>query len=119
MNSGAMVSANPSMTMSANAPMAMSADLAATMKATPAPEALPVEGSLPSLSGAVGWLNSPLLTPGGAGRLLDLPLLQLSALDAPDASSTSLATSPWQPLGSIDLPQHSFRSPIGRRSRCQ
>jgi hypothetical protein len=38
---------------------------------------------------------------------------------APDASSTSLATSPWQPLGSIDLPQHSFRSPIGRRSRCQ
>jgi thiol-disulfide isomerase/thioredoxin len=34
------------------------------MKATqpPAPETLPVEGSLPTLSGAVEWLNSPPLT---------------------------------------------------------
>ena len=65
MNGGAMMSANPSM-MSANAPtMAMNADPAATIKAAeaPAPEALPVEGSLPSLSGAVEWLNSPPLTP--------------------------------------------------------
>jgi cytochrome c biogenesis protein CcdA/thiol-disulfide isomerase/thioredoxin len=65
MNGGAMMSANPSM-MSANAPtMAMNADPAATMKAAeaPAPEALPVEGALPSLSGAVEWLNSPPLPP--------------------------------------------------------
>ena len=65
MNGGAMMSANPSM-MSANAPtMAMNANPAATMKAAeaPAPEALPVEGALPSLSGAVEWLNSPPLTP--------------------------------------------------------
>ena len=63
---GAMMSANPAM-MSANAPaMAMSGNPAATMKAaqTPAPSALPVEGPLPSLSGAVEWLNSPPLTPG-------------------------------------------------------
>jgi cytochrome c biogenesis protein CcdA/thiol-disulfide isomerase/thioredoxin len=62
---GSMMSANPSMTMSANAPtMAMNAGPAATMKAAqaPAPEALPIEGSLPSLSGAVEWLNSPPLT---------------------------------------------------------
>ena len=52
-------------TMSANAPiMAMNGNPAAAMKAAevPAPEALPVEGSLPSLSGAVQWLNSPPLT---------------------------------------------------------
>jgi cytochrome c biogenesis protein CcdA/thiol-disulfide isomerase/thioredoxin len=62
---GAMMSANPSMMMSANAPkMAMNGDPAATMKAAeaPAPNALPVEGKLPSLSGAVEWLNSPPLT---------------------------------------------------------
>jgi cytochrome c biogenesis protein CcdA/thiol-disulfide isomerase/thioredoxin len=62
---GAMMSANPSM-MNANAPtMAMNASPEATMKPTraPAAEALPVEGSLPSLSGAVEWLNSPPLTP--------------------------------------------------------
>jgi cytochrome c biogenesis protein CcdA/thiol-disulfide isomerase/thioredoxin len=63
---GAMMSANPSMTMSANAPtMAMNGNPAAMMKAAEAPasKALPVEGSLPSLSGAVEWLNSPPLTP--------------------------------------------------------
>jgi cytochrome c biogenesis protein CcdA/thiol-disulfide isomerase/thioredoxin len=63
---GAMMSANPSMMMSANAPtMAMNATPAAAMKAVeaPAPNALPVEGSLPSLAGAVEWLNSPPLTP--------------------------------------------------------
>jgi thiol-disulfide isomerase/thioredoxin len=52
--------------MSANAPtMAMNANPAAMMKAAPAAAAaenLPVEGSLPSLSGAVEWLNSPPLT---------------------------------------------------------
>jgi thiol-disulfide isomerase/thioredoxin len=59
------MSANPAM-MSANAPtMAMNATPAAAMKAAdaPAPKALPVEGSLPSLTGAVEWLNSPPLTP--------------------------------------------------------
>jgi cytochrome c biogenesis protein CcdA/thiol-disulfide isomerase/thioredoxin len=63
---GAMMSANPAMMMSANAPtMAMNGNPAAAMKAVeaPAPNALPVEGSLPSLSGAVQWLNSPPLTP--------------------------------------------------------
>jgi cytochrome c biogenesis protein CcdA/thiol-disulfide isomerase/thioredoxin len=63
---GAMMSANPSMMMSANAPtMAMTATPVAAMKAVeaPAPNALPVEGSLPSLAGAVEWLNSPPLTP--------------------------------------------------------
>jgi cytochrome c biogenesis protein CcdA/thiol-disulfide isomerase/thioredoxin len=62
----AMMSANPSMMMSANAPtMAMNGNPAAMMKAAEAPasKALPVEGSLPSLSGAVEWLNSPPLTP--------------------------------------------------------
>jgi thiol-disulfide isomerase/thioredoxin len=63
---GAMMSANPSMMMSANAPtMAMNGNPAAMMKAAEAPasKALPVEGSLPSLAGAVEWLNSPPLTP--------------------------------------------------------
>ena len=61
---GAMMSANPSM-MSANAPtMAMNGSPAAMMKAAEAPAAaaLSVEGSLPSLAGAVEWLNSPPLT---------------------------------------------------------
>jgi thiol-disulfide isomerase/thioredoxin len=60
------MSANPSMMMSVNAPtLAMNATPAAAMKAVeaPAPNALPVEGSLPSLAGAVEWLNSPPLTP--------------------------------------------------------
>ena len=35
------------------------------MKAKPAANALPVEGQLPSLSGAVEWLNSPPLTAEG------------------------------------------------------
>jgi cytochrome c biogenesis protein CcdA/thiol-disulfide isomerase/thioredoxin len=63
MNGGAMMSANPSM-MSANAPtMAMNANPAAMIATQPqAPETLPVEGSLPTLSGAVEWLNSPPLT---------------------------------------------------------
>jgi cytochrome c biogenesis protein CcdA/thiol-disulfide isomerase/thioredoxin len=63
---GAMMSANPSMMMSANAPtMAMNGNPAAMMKAAEAPaaQALPVEGSLPSLAGTVEWLNSPPLTP--------------------------------------------------------
>jgi cytochrome c biogenesis protein CcdA/thiol-disulfide isomerase/thioredoxin len=62
---GAMMSANPLMMMSAKAPtMAMNGNPAAMMKAAEAPaaKALPVEGSLPSLSGAVEWLNSPPLT---------------------------------------------------------
>jgi cytochrome c biogenesis protein CcdA/thiol-disulfide isomerase/thioredoxin len=62
---GAMMSANPSMMMSDKThTMAMNANPAAAMKATEAtaPKTLPVEGSLPSLSGAVEWLNSPPLT---------------------------------------------------------
>ena len=65
MNGGAMMSANPSM-MSANVPtLAMNTGPAARMKAAevPADDALPVEGALPSLSGAAQWLNSPPLTP--------------------------------------------------------
>jgi cytochrome c biogenesis protein CcdA/thiol-disulfide isomerase/thioredoxin len=52
--------------MSDKAPtMAMNGNPAAMMKAAEAPasKALPVEGSLPSLAGAVEWLNSPPLTP--------------------------------------------------------
>ncbi len=63
---GSMMSANPSMMMSANAPtMAMNGNPGAMMKAAEAPasKALPVEGALPSLAGAVEWLNSPPLTP--------------------------------------------------------
>jgi len=60
------VSAGGGAMMSANAPtMAMNANPAAMMKAAPAAAAaenLPVEGSLPPLSGAVEWLNSPPLT---------------------------------------------------------
>jgi cytochrome c biogenesis protein CcdA/thiol-disulfide isomerase/thioredoxin len=65
---GAMMGANPSMMMSdkANAPtMAMNGNPAAMMKTAEAPpaSALPVEGALPSLTGAVQWLNAPPLTP--------------------------------------------------------
>jgi cytochrome c biogenesis protein CcdA/thiol-disulfide isomerase/thioredoxin len=63
---GAMMSGNPSMMMSDKAPtLAMNGNPAAMMKAAQASvaNALPVEGSLPSLSGAVEWLNSPPLTP--------------------------------------------------------
>ncbi|WP_175670510.1 cytochrome c biogenesis protein DipZ [Burkholderia ambifaria] len=38
---------------------------AGTTPAMPAPAALPVEGTLPSLDGAVQWLNSPPLTAAG------------------------------------------------------
>jgi cytochrome c biogenesis protein CcdA/thiol-disulfide isomerase/thioredoxin len=65
MAGGAMMSANPSMAITAKPQsMAMSADPGAMMKAAPAAasENLPVEGALPSLSGAVEWLNSPPLT---------------------------------------------------------
>jgi cytochrome c biogenesis protein CcdA/thiol-disulfide isomerase/thioredoxin len=64
---GAMMSANPSMMMSDKAPtIAMNGNPGAMMRAAeaPAPNALPVEGSLPSLAGAVEWLNSPPLAPG-------------------------------------------------------
>jgi cytochrome c biogenesis protein CcdA/thiol-disulfide isomerase/thioredoxin len=58
---GAMMSANAAMT-SANSAMMM-------MKGKPASavEDLAVEGKLPSLSGAVEWLNSPPLTTTGLG----------------------------------------------------
>ena len=52
---------------------------------TPARVQLPIEGELPSLGGATGWLNSPPLTrgrlarKGRAGRRLDLYLHQLAA----------------------------------------
>jgi thiol-disulfide isomerase/thioredoxin len=61
---GAMMSANPAM-MSDKAPtMAMNRNPSAMMKAAAAAQALPVEGSLPALGGAVEWLNSPPLSPG-------------------------------------------------------
>ena len=64
--SSSVVTAGGGAMMSANAPtMAMNANPAAMMKAAPAAAAaenLPVEGSLPSLSGAAEWLNSPPLT---------------------------------------------------------
>ncbi len=62
---GAMMSANPSMTAADPAKVAMNGNPAAMMKAATAPpsQTLPVEGSLPSLAGAVQWLNSPPLTP--------------------------------------------------------
>ncbi|MGH6944278.1 MAG: cytochrome c biogenesis protein DipZ [Geminicoccaceae bacterium] len=48
-------------------PATMSGSPAMMMKARPAPQVpdLPVEGRLPSLSGAVAWLNSPPLTADG------------------------------------------------------
>src|ERR1700729_3046863 len=66
---GAMMSANPPT-------IAMNGNPGAIMKAAEAPasQALPVEGSLPSLAGAVEWLNSPPLTPEqlkGKGVLVD------------------------------------------------
>ena len=48
----AMMSANPAMMMKANS-------------VGPAADALPIEGQLPSLAGAVEWLNSPPLTAEG------------------------------------------------------
>jgi cytochrome c biogenesis protein CcdA/thiol-disulfide isomerase/thioredoxin len=61
--SPAMMSANPAM-MSGNSAM-MAGDGAMMMRARPGQDggaALPVEGSAPSLNGAVTWLNSPPLT---------------------------------------------------------
>jgi cytochrome c biogenesis protein CcdA/thiol-disulfide isomerase/thioredoxin len=70
-DSPAMMSANPAM-MSANQgmmaanPAMMSANPSMIMQATPgkvaAEMALPIEGTLPSLDGAVTWLNSPPLS---------------------------------------------------------
>ena len=73
-------------TMSANAPtMAMNANSAAMMKAAPAAAAaenLPVEGSLPSLSGAVEWLNSPPLTAKSLkGRVVLVDFSTCSCID--------------------------------------
>ncbi|QEL22013.1 redoxin domain-containing protein [Bosea sp. F3-2] len=61
----AMMSGNTAMT-GGNAPAMMSAN-PAMMAAKPSGAAtdLPVEGALPSLAGAVEWLNSPPLTAGG------------------------------------------------------
>jgi hypothetical protein len=38
-------------------------DITMVQQATPRPTRLPIEGDLPSLDGATGWLNSPPLTP--------------------------------------------------------
>jgi thiol-disulfide isomerase/thioredoxin len=65
---GAMVSGNNQMMMSGNqamAPAMMSGSNAMMMQAKPqaaAAEALPVEATMPSLDGAVEWLNSPPLS---------------------------------------------------------
>jgi cytochrome c biogenesis protein CcdA/thiol-disulfide isomerase/thioredoxin len=61
--SGAMVASSGAMMASSGAMMA--APGAAHTPAAAAAEALPSEGPLPSLTGAVQWLNSPPLTPEG------------------------------------------------------
>jgi thiol-disulfide isomerase/thioredoxin len=43
--------------------VALAADKGTLEKATPTLARLPVEGEIPSLAGATGWLNSPPLTP--------------------------------------------------------
>ncbi|WP_063553168.1 cytochrome c biogenesis protein DipZ [Burkholderia territorii] len=58
---GAMMAATADATQPGGA-MMRAADVS---PATPAPAALPVEGTLPSLDGAVQWLNSPPLTAAG------------------------------------------------------
>jgi cytochrome c biogenesis protein CcdA/thiol-disulfide isomerase/thioredoxin len=69
-DSGAMMAASntmgggPAMTGASNA-MNGGPAMAMMMKAKPAADALPVEGQLPSLAGAVEWLNSPPLTAEG------------------------------------------------------
>jgi cytochrome c biogenesis protein CcdA/thiol-disulfide isomerase/thioredoxin len=69
-DSGAMMAASnamnggPAMTGASNA-MKGGPAMAMMMKAKPAVDALPVEGQLPSLAGAVEWLNSPPLTAEG------------------------------------------------------
>lgn len=60
MTGPAMSGANPGMMMSANPAM-----MGPAGKAGDGNAALPVEGALPSLSGAVEWLNSPPLTAEG------------------------------------------------------
>jgi thiol-disulfide isomerase/thioredoxin len=45
-------------------PILLAAMLTGMQQGTPKPR-LPIEGELPSLDGATGWLNSPLLTPAG------------------------------------------------------
>ena len=63
----------------------MTGGSAMMMAAKSSAGALPVEGEMPSLSGATAWLNSPALTPEVAarqsrlGRFLDLFLYQLLA----------------------------------------
>ena len=79
---------------------------------------LPVEGNLPSLAGATGWLNSEPLTPAlpsrqaGAGRVLDVHLHQLD----PDASIRPLpGTRSTGATGSSCLGVHTRRSsPVER-----
>src|SRR6195256_1653748 len=45
-------------------PILLAAMLTGMQQGTPKPR-LPIEGELPSLDGATGWLNSPPLTPAG------------------------------------------------------
>jgi hypothetical protein len=48
-------------------------------KAADQPDELPIEGALPSLAGAVEWLNSPPLTPEGLkGKVVRCPFRSLS-----------------------------------------
>jgi cytochrome c biogenesis protein CcdA/thiol-disulfide isomerase/thioredoxin len=60
--SPAMMSGAPAMTGGENAMMAGGPAMMAKSAPAPEAEALPVEGKMPSLSGAVEWLNSPPLT---------------------------------------------------------
>jgi thiol-disulfide isomerase/thioredoxin len=46
-------------------PILLAAMLASIQQDTPRPARLPIEGELPSLEGATGWLNSAPLTPTG------------------------------------------------------
>ena len=43
----------------------LAADKSAARQMTPAAAQLPIEGEMPSLGGATGWLNSQPLTPAG------------------------------------------------------
>ena len=63
----------------------VAADKSVVQQMTPAAVQLPIEGELPSLGGATGWLNSQPLTAAGLrgkvvlDRRLDLYLHQLAA----------------------------------------
>ncbi|MFL5401437.1 MAG: thioredoxin family protein [Gemmatimonadales bacterium] len=46
-------------------PILLAALLTSMQQGTPKPARLPIEGELPWLGGATGWLNSPRLTPAG------------------------------------------------------